>query len=138
VRVNGRPKDDDFAPLRAGLTIEGERFQPMQVTLDRQQGANAWLTVGIREGKNREIRRAMDEIGLPVSRLIRVSYGPFQLGQLRAGEVKEIKGRVLAEQLGEAKPTAKPKVTRNRPAPTKKARQGLMSGAKAKKAPKNR
>ena len=107
VRVNGRPTEDQFAPLRKGLVIDGERFQPMTVSLDRQQGANAWLTVAIREGKNREIRRAMEEIGLSVNRLLRVSYGPFQLGQLKAGEVEEIRRRVLRDQLGldaEAKP----------------------------------
>lgn len=100
VRVKGYPRDDSFAPLREGLSIKGERFQPMVVTLDRQQGANAWLTVGLREGKNREIRRAMDEIGLAVNRLIRVSYGPFQLGTLKAGDVEEVRRRVLRDQLG--------------------------------------
>ncbi len=100
VRVNGRPKDEDFAPLRQGLVIEGERFQPMTVTLDRQQGANAWLTIGLREGKNREIRRAIEDIGFTVNRLLRVSYGPFQLGALKPGEVEEIRRRVLRDQLG--------------------------------------
>ncbi len=100
VRLKGRPKDETFAPLRKGLEIDGERFQPMQVTLDRQQGANAWITVEIREGKNREIRRAMEAVGLQVNRLIRLSYGPFQLGQLKAGEVLEIRPRVLRDQLG--------------------------------------
>lgn len=100
VRINGRPKDEDFAPLRKGLVIDGERFQPMTVTLDRQQGANAWLTVGLREGKNREIRRAMEDIGFSVNRLLRVSYGPFQLGNLKPGEVEEVRRRVLRDQLG--------------------------------------
>ncbi|MEX0371176.1 MAG: pseudouridine synthase [Tateyamaria sp.] len=100
VRVNGRPTDPQLEPLRKGVTVEGERFQPMQVTLDRQQGANAWLTVGLREGKNREIRRAMDSIGLAVNRLIRVSYGPFQLGELKQGAVEEVRRRVLRDQLG--------------------------------------
>ncbi len=100
VRINGRPKDEDFAPLRQGLVIEGEKFQPMTVTLDRQQGANAWLTIGLREGKNREIRRAIEDIGLTVNRLLRVSYGPFQLGNLKPGEVEEIRRRVLRDQLG--------------------------------------
>ena len=99
-RINGRPKDEDFAPLRKGLTIDGERFQPMQVTLDRQQGANAWLTIGLREGKNREIRRAIEDMGFVVNRLIRVSYGPFQLGTLKPGEVEEVRRRVLRDQLG--------------------------------------
>lgn len=124
VRVNGRPQDKDFKPLRDGLNIEGERFQPMTVTLDRQQGANAWITVSIREGKNREIRRAMEDIGLKVNRLIRTSYGPFQLGQLKPGEVQEIRGRVLRDQLGlegdepqgtaKAKPRGKPQRRRKR------------------------
>jgi len=125
VRVNGRPSEDTFAPLRKGVEIDGERFQAMEVTLDRQQGANAWLTVGIREGRNREIRRAMEHVGLNVNRLIRVSYGPFQLGKLKAGDVEEIRRKVLNDQLGikSADPsgtaTAKPtkKFTERKPAP---------------------
>ena len=100
VRIKGNPTDADLEPLRAGLTVEGERFQPMVVVLDRIQGANAWLTVGLREGKNREIRRAMFALGLTVNRLIRISYGPFRLGDLQPGEVSEVKGRVLRDQLG--------------------------------------
>ncbi len=107
VRVNGRPSDNTVAPLRKGLVIDGEKFQPMEVHLDRQQGANAWLTVSIREGKNREIRRAMEDIGLNVNRLIRVSYGPFRLGDLKAGAVEEIKARVLRDQLGMEAPPEK-------------------------------
>ena len=72
----------------------------MQVSVDRQQGANAWLTVGLREGRNREIRRAMEAIGLTVNRLIRISYGPFRLGDLAAGAVEEIRPRIVADQLG--------------------------------------
>ena len=104
VRVNGSPQDSSLEPLRKGITVEGERFQPMLVTLDRQQGANAWLTIGLREGKNREIRRALEVVGLKVNRLIRVSYGPFQLGDLKPGDVEEIKGKVLRDQLGMAQP----------------------------------
>ncbi|MCL4107730.1 UNVERIFIED_CONTAM: hypothetical protein GTU68_022191 [Idotea baltica] len=110
VRVNGLPGEDRLTPLREGMEIDGERFQPMMVTLDRQQGANAWLTVGLREGKNREIRRAMEHVDLSVNRLIRVSYGPFRLGDVKPGEVSEVKGRILREQLGEAEePRLKPK-----------------------------
>ncbi len=101
VRVNGNPMDPDLEPLRKGIVVDGERFQPMQVVIDRIQGANAWLTVGLREGKNREIRRAMAAINLTVNRLIRVSYGPFRLGDLTPGAVEEVKPRVLREQLGE-------------------------------------
>ncbi|GAA4215690.1 23S rRNA pseudouridine2605 synthase [Sagittula marina] len=119
VRVNGRPTDADLQPLREGITVDGQSFQPMIVSLDRQQGANAWLTVGLREGKNREIRRAMLDIGLNVNRLIRVSYGPFQLGQLKEGEVQEIRRKILRDQLGmpdtpEPEAPSKPRVTRNR------------------------
>lgn len=112
VRVNGRPGDDTFEPLRRGLTVEGETFQGMSVSIDRQQGANAWLTVGLREGKNREIRRAMEAVGLTVNRLIRISYGPFRLGELKPGAVEEVKARVLRDQLGlEAPPEEAPKPT---------------------------
>ena len=100
VRVHGKPDEAAIAPLRDGLTVEGERFRPMQVDLDRQQGANAWLTVGLREGRNREVRRAMEAVGLTVNRLIRISYGPFQLGDLGRGEVSEVKTKVLKDQLG--------------------------------------
>ncbi|MCB1332087.1 MAG: rRNA pseudouridine synthase [Roseivivax sp.] len=115
VRVNGRPSDETFAPLRNGIEVEGQKFLPMIVTLDRQQGANAWLTVGIREGKNREIRRAMSDIGLTVNRLIRISYGPFQLGNLATGAVEEVRPKVVRDQLGleGAKPD-KPKPQRSR------------------------
>lgn len=100
VRVNGNPTDPDLDPLRKGITVDGERFQPMEVKLDRVQGANAWLTVGLREGRNREIRRAMNAIDLYVNRLIRVSYGPFRLNELEPGEVQEVRPKILRDQLG--------------------------------------
>ena len=135
VRVHGTPKDEDFAPLRAGLHVEGERFQPMSVTLDRQQGTNAWVTVGLREGKNREIRRAMEAVGLTVNRLIRVAYGPFRLGDLEPGDVEEVKPRVLRDQLGlgggaEKTGTARKKPVRRRKpgGPGSSARPGKPAG----------
>ncbi len=100
VRINGSVSEAKLDQLRAGIVVDGIRYQPMTVTFDRQQGANAWLTVSIREGKNREIRRAMEAIGVTVNRLIRVSYGPFQLGNLAAGAVEELKQRVVRDQLG--------------------------------------
>lgn len=100
VRVHGSPTDEAFAPLRQGLTLDGERFRPMIVNIDRQQGRNAWVTVSLKEGKNREIRRAMDAINLPVNRLIRVSYGPFRLETLKPGAVEEVRAKVLRDQLG--------------------------------------
>lgn len=106
VRVHGVPAEAALEKLRSGITIDGERFKPMMVALDRQQGSNAWLTIGLREGKNREIRRAMETIGLSVNRLIRISYGPFQLEDLSENEVVEIRQRVLADQLGWTGPDA--------------------------------
>ena len=100
VRVKGTASEQTLEPLRKGISIDGENFQPMEVVFDRQQGANAWLTVGIREGKNREIRRAMEHIGLTVNRLLRISYGPFRLGTLKPGEVEEVRPRVFRDQLG--------------------------------------
>jgi 23S rRNA pseudouridine2605 synthase len=101
VRANGLPADETLEPLRRGVVVDGERFQPMSVRIDRQQGANVWLTIGLREGKNREIRRALDAVGLRVNRLIRISYGPFLLGDLAEGAVEEVRPRVMREQLGE-------------------------------------
>jgi len=132
VRVNGRPDDARLAPLRQGIEIEGEKFQPMSVTLDRQQGANAWLTIGLREGKNREIRRAMEVVGLTVNRLIRVSYGPFQLGQLKAGQVEEVRRRVLRDQLGlnDGQPDEVEKPAGKKPGARSGAKPGVKPGAK--------
>jgi 23S rRNA pseudouridine2605 synthase len=118
VRINGNPTDPDLEPLRKGITVDGEKFQPMHVTLDRVQGANAWLTIGLREGKNREIRRAINAIGLIVNRLIRVSYGPFRLGDLQPGQVEEVRPKVLRDQLGEGAPTEPAEAPARRRGPT--------------------
>ncbi len=100
VRARGSPTDATFEPLRRGITVDGERFQAMRIDLDRQQGSNVWLTVSLREGRNREVRRALETVGLAVNRLIRVSYGPFQLGELEPGGVEEVRAKVLRDQLG--------------------------------------
>ena len=99
VRINGKPSEENLEPLRSGITLKGEEFKPMTILIDRQQGANAWLTITLKEGRNREIRRALNEIGFKVSRLIRISYGPFKLDQLKSNEVEEIKRGVLRDQL---------------------------------------
>lgn len=121
VRVHGTPTEARLAPLTRGLVIGAERFKPMQVSIDRQQGANAWLTVGLREGRNREIRRAMEAVGLAVNRLIRVSYGPFQLGDLGPGAVEEVRAKILADQLGlgrvSTEQTGRAKPAKKRPLP---------------------
>ena len=99
-RVFGTPSEQEIATLARGVTVEGVRYGPIQVTVDRVQGSNAWLMVTLREGKNREIRRVMEHIGHPVGRLIRVSFGPFHLGALARDEVEPVNAKVLAEQLG--------------------------------------
>lgn len=101
VRVHGAVKKDKLAELENGVVIDGIKYQSAKIVLDSEQGSNSWLTVTIKEGKNREIRKMMKHIGLDVARLIRVSYGPFQLGNLKVGQVKEVAGKVLKEQLGE-------------------------------------
>ncbi|HEY4220466.1 MAG TPA: pseudouridine synthase [Myxococcota bacterium] len=100
VRVHGAPEPERLAALAKGVTIEGVRYGPIQASFERQQGSNAWLTISIAEGKNREVRHIMEFLGLPVSRLIRLAYGPFQLGHLPRGEVDEVLARVVQEQLG--------------------------------------
>ena len=104
VRVNGRPTNLTFDPLRRGAVIGGEEFAPMEISLDSQRGDNSWLTIGIREGRNREIRRAMEHVGLMVNRLIRLSYGPFRLTTMKEGEVTEVRRRMLRDQLGSLLP----------------------------------
>ena len=100
VRANGSPSERDLEALRNGITVDGERFKPMDVQMDSRQGGNMWLTIGLREGKNREIRRAAEAVGMTVNRLIRISYGPFQLGELPRGGVEEVRPKALREQLG--------------------------------------
>ena len=100
VRVFGTPTADAFAKLMAGVNIDGVQYGSIKADLDRQQGSNAWLNLSLREGKNREIRVVMEHLGFQVSRLIRTAYGPFQLGTMVEGELREVTGKVLAEQLG--------------------------------------
>ena len=99
VRVHGVVREEALAALARGVEVEGVRYGPIEAGLDSRKGDNAWLTVSLREGRNREVRRVMRHLGLDVGRLIRVAYGPFQLGVLGRGEVDEIMGKVLREQL---------------------------------------
>jgi 23S rRNA pseudouridine2605 synthase len=101
VRAMGRVSQAVLDGLRKGVTVDGISYGPIEATLDREQGANVWLTLGLREGKNREVRNVLGHLGLKVNRLIRVSFGPFQLGELKSGVVEEVKTRILREQLGE-------------------------------------
>ncbi len=129
VRIKGYPSDALLEPLRQGITVDGEKFRPMAITIDRQQGANAWLTIGITEGKNREIRRALNSVDLSVNRLIRTSYGPFQLMTLEPGEVEEVRMKVLRDQLGLKK------IDDEQPAPKSR---NFQKSAKNKRPPKRR
>jgi 23S rRNA pseudouridine2605 synthase len=104
VRVHGEVDSDRLAALEKGITIGGAAYGPIRASLERRQGSNAWVALALREGKNREVRRVLEHLGLPVTRLIRLSFGPFQLGNLARGEVAEVPKKVLTEQLGIAGP----------------------------------
>ena len=101
VRAHGSVMQAELDGCATGITIDGIHYGAIEATLDRVQGSNLWLTFAIREGKNREVRNVLGHLGLAVTRLIRVSFGPFQLGELAEGEVEEVPTRVLREQLGE-------------------------------------
>lgn len=100
VRVHGFINKNKLADLAKGTTVDGINYGPVKAELESQNGTNSWLIVTLNEGKNREVRKLMKSIGLEVARLIRLSYGPFQLGNLKKGEVREVPQKVLKEQLG--------------------------------------
>jgi 23S rRNA pseudouridine2605 synthase len=100
VRAFGTVDQAALDRLKGGITIDGVRYGPIEAKLERVQGGNAWLLFGLREGKNREVKKVCEHLGLQVNRLIRVSFGPFMLGELPRGAVEEVHPRVLREQLG--------------------------------------
>jgi len=100
VRVFGKLMQEDLDAFLRGVEIDGVTYKPVEAHMDRQQGGNAWATIALKEGKNREVRRLMESVGVKVNRLIRTSFGPFHLGQLKEGDVDEIPNKVLREQLG--------------------------------------
>jgi 23S rRNA pseudouridine2605 synthase len=104
VRVHGFVDPARLAALARGATVDGVAYGPIRASLDRQQGSNAWLTLSLHEGKNREVRRILEHLGYQVTRLIRLAYGPFQLGHLAKGAVEEVPRKVLQEQLGGRQP----------------------------------
>lgn len=104
VRVHGEVEPEALAALEKGVVIDGVSYGPIRASLERRQGSNAWIAMTLREGKNREVRRVLENMGLQVTRLIRLSYGPFQLGNLARGAVAEVPRKVLAEQLGSVGP----------------------------------
>lgn len=100
VRVHGKVDPARLAALADGAVVDGVRYGPVEAALEREKGGNAWLAMGLSEGRNREVRRLCEAMGLKVTRLIRVAYGPFQLGLLPRGAVEEVPARVLRDQLG--------------------------------------
>jgi 23S rRNA pseudouridine2605 synthase len=100
VRAHGTVTQEALDRLKNGIEIEGVRYGPIEATLDRVQGSNVWLTIGLREGKNREVRKVLSRFNLDVNRLIRISFGPFQLLDLEPGQVEPVRRRVLVDQLG--------------------------------------
>ncbi|WLR93395.1 pseudouridine synthase [Shinella zoogloeoides] len=100
VRAHGKIEQADLDKLKEGIAVDGVLYGAIDATLDKAQGSNVWLTLGLREGKNREVKNVLGALGLDVNRLIRISYGPFQLGELPEGHAQEIRGRTLRDQLG--------------------------------------
>jgi len=108
VRVHGRPDAAKLASLKDGIEVDGVRYGPISAEIDKIQATNAWITMSLKEGKNREIRKLCEHLGYPVARLIRTSYGPFQLGLLEPGAVEEVPARVLRSELGVGPPPKRP------------------------------
>ena len=100
VRAFGAVTQERLDTLKEGITVDGVEYGPIDAELDSAAGANVWITMGLREGKNREVRNVLGGLGLEVNRLIRISYGPFQLGDLPVGHIEKVKTRILKDQLG--------------------------------------
>jgi 23S rRNA pseudouridine2605 synthase len=122
VRVHGIVEPARLAALEKGVTIDGIAYGPIRAQLERQQGSNAWVALSLREGKNREVRKVLEHLGYTVTRLIRLSYGPFQLGHLARGDIEEVAKSVLADQLGkgdDARPAGRKAAPAGRRRPAK-------------------
>jgi 23S rRNA pseudouridine2605 synthase len=133
VRAHGTVSQDQLDGLKGGVTVEGVTYGPIEARLERQQGANVWLDFALREGKNREVKKVLEALGLNVNRLIRVSYGPFMLRDLAPGAIEEVKPRVLRDQLGR-------KLTEGagvRPPPPARAPSGRTDNAPEPRKPKD-
>ncbi len=132
VRVRGPVDEKRLKALEGGVTVSGIKYGAINAKLDSRRGANAWLTVALAEGRNREVRKVMAHLGLEVSRLIRVAYGPFQLGNLNRGQTAEVTGKVLREQVGKEAGTAVSRTGKKQQqkAPGEAARPGVSPGNK--------
>ena len=122
-RVHGAVDEAKLAELANGITIEGVRYGPIQASLDRQQRSNAWIDIALAEGKNREVRRVLAHLDLPVVRLIRVAFGPFHLGEVERGHVDEIPPHALDTLLGVKRPPRKEGWARPKPTPARAKRR---------------
>ena len=135
VRVRGRVDAEKLTALSKGITIDGIHYRGVEASIDRQMDSNAWLTIVLKEGKNREIRRIMEHLGYPVSRLIRISFGPFKLNQMQESDVEEVKTNILRDQLGLPRIALRPKqATQSGAKP--RAKFGAKSGAGKSTTPK--
>ena len=133
-RAFGEVSQEQLDTLKDGIEIEGVPSGPIEAVLDKQQRGNAWITVTLREGKNREVRRALDHLGLTVNRLIRTSYGPFQLGTLEKGAIEEVKPRILKDQLGHLADIRLPSERRPKPGPRKPGKRNYPQRPPSRKA----
>jgi 23S rRNA pseudouridine2605 synthase len=138
VRVFGTVDERALAGLARGVTVDGVEYGPIEAGLDSRKGANAWLTVVLREGKNREVRRVMAHLGLQVTRLIRTAYGPFVLGGLPKGAVEEVAPHVLRERLGIGEKPVRPKDAARAAAAAPKPEAAKPEPARPRAVPKAR
>lgn len=141
VRAHGKIEQVDLDKLAGGIEIDGVKYGGIDATRERVQGANVWILVAIKEGKNREIRKIFEHLGLKVNRLIRISYGPFQLAALKPGEVKEVPQRIMRDQLGlsDVALEKSPQKSKRKPAYKSKRNSptGKSAGKPAGKTPKH-
>ena len=121
VRVHGIVEPARLTALACGIAIDGIAYGPIRAQRDRQQGSNAWVTLSLQEGKNREVRRVLEHLGYPVTRLIRLAYGPFQLGHLARGAIEEVPRKVLQEQLGKGGEAQRSRAAPRPPAAARRA-----------------
>ena len=118
VRAYGRCDTAKLAQLKGGVTVDGNQIGPLEISIDQSSASNSWFTVALRQGRNREVRHAMDFAGMAVNRLIRISFGPFQLGSVKSGAISEVRRRILRDQVGDhfdLRTKTVPQTHRNRP-----------------------
>ena len=131
VRAFGKVDSERLAALAAGITIDGVNYGPIHCGIERQRGDNSWLALSLREGKNREIRRVMEHLGLTVNRLIRIGFGPFALARLAPGAIEEVPAKALTDMLGKGAAAAGAKAGKAKPRAQKPAPRRRRKGGQA-------